>query len=386
MDGLSNGVVGALLDRSELPEYAAHHGAKHGLLREYANAWLPKLGFSYPNTAIVDGFASAGRYREGNIGSPLLLLHAYIGRSDQHRFRAPPHFIFIESKRSFAGHLRAEIDALGDLKGAQVDVIHRRYEKHFPRVIDYLAATYQAPLPVFAFVDPRGYKDTPFELIRHYRRRLGDKAEAMVYLPVNFMARFVMTDLTDKALQRAFGGREAIERVRQNPDAVDQQAGARMASEYADLMRQEYDLVTDFTVDPVRHNEYYLFFGTGSEHGVREMKRAYWKVDPVGGSGYQQDPQVAAGQGTFFGAAEVTQLPHEETLPALLRMQFGSHVFSIEEAERWTLLHTRFLDSPHLRQNALIPLQAAGKLQVIETTRRREIDFPPGTTMRFVGS
>ncbi len=383
MAALGSDVIGDLLDRSALPEYAAHHAAKHALLREYANAWLPKLGYRYPQIAIVDGFASCGRYRDGRIGSPLLLLYAYIGRSDTQLFKSPPHFVFIESRRGFARHLQAEVDAIRDLKGARVDVIHGRYEDHFPRVIEFLATTYRAPLPVFAFIDPRGYKDNPFELIRAYRRRLGEKAETMVYLPASFMARFVMTDLTENALQRTFGGSEALQRVRENPDAVDEEAAGRMANEYADLMREEYELVTDFTVDPVRHNEYYLFFGTGSMHGVREMKKAYWKVDPVGGSGYQQDARVAAGQGQMFGSAEVTELPHAETLPVLLREHFGTEPFSIQEAEEWTLLETRFLDSPHLRQNALIPLQAGGKLKVIETTRRRQVDFPPGTTMRF---
>ncbi len=384
MSVLSNDVTGRVLASGELPDYAPHHAAKHGLLREYANAWLPKLGFAYPQTAIVDGFASAGRYEDGGMGSPLILLHAYLGRSDHHLFKAPPHFVFIESSRRFARHLRAEIDAIADLKGAEVDVIHGRYDAHFPRVVEHLATRYRSPLPVFAFVDPRGYKDTPFDLIRAYRRRLGDKAEAMIYLPVSFMARFVMTDLTEGALRRAFGGSESIQRVRDNPDAVDAEAGPRMAREYADLMRQEYAFVTDFTVDPVRHNEYYLFFGTDSLHGVREMKRAYWKVDPVGGSGYQQDAKVAAGQSQMFGAQEITQLSHEETLAVLLRKHFGTQPFSVEDAENWTLLNTRFLDRPHLRRDALIPMQRAGRLKVVETTRRRERDFPAETTMRFV--
>jgi three-Cys-motif partner protein len=383
MSELQSELDAVRLPPEKLPSYAAHHVAKHALLREYANAWLPMLGFKYPQTAIVDAFASAGRYQDGRMGSPLLMLHAYVGRSDQRLFKAPPHFIFIESKLSYAQHLQAEIDEIDDLKGACVDVIHGSYEERFPQVIEYLATTYRAPLPVFAFVDPRGYKDTPFELIRVYRRRLGSKAEAMVYVPVSFMARFVMTDLTENALRRALGGSDAVQRVRDNPDAVDKDAGPRMATEYAKLMREEYELVTDFTVDPVRHNQYYLFFGTGSDHGVREMKNAYWKVDPVGGSGYQQDARVAKGQGQMFGVDEVTQLPQEETLPALLRQHYGTEIFGIEEAERWTLLDTRFLDRPHLRRWALSPLEQANELKVVQSSRKRKSDYPAGTKMRF---
>jgi len=240
-----------MMDRAQLPRYAAHHVAKHALLREYMNAWLPKLGFSYPQVAIVDGFASTGRYRDGQRGSPLIMLDAYLGRSasDRARFMHPPEFTFIESRQRFAEHLRDEIDAYADLKGARVEVIRGRYEEEFPKVIDRLSSTY-GQLPTFAFVDPRGYRETPFELIRSYRRVLGGKAEAMIYLPVNFMARFVMTALTEGALQRALGGADAVERVRENPDAVDREAGERIADEFAELMRKEYDLVTQFTIDP----------------------------------------------------------------------------------------------------------------------------------------
>jgi three-Cys-motif partner protein len=385
MSELSSHIAPKRLPPEKLPEYQAHHRAKHELLRRYMDVWFPKLGFSYPQVALIDGFASTGQYQDGHHGSPLIMLKAYVGRSaeDHARFEHPPHFIFIESKRSFAQHLQAEIDAFGDAGGAQVDVIHGRYEEHFPRVVEHLANTHVSPLPVFAFVDPLGYKETPFELIRRYRRKLGTKAEAMIYLPVNFMARFAMTDLTENALRRALEGTNAIERIRENPDTVDRETGERIADEFRSLMRKEYDYVTQFTVDPVHHNEYHLFFGTGSEHGVREMKRAYWKVDPVAGSGYQQDPQLALGQGTLFSASDVAQLRREDTLPELLRRRYGFAEFDIADAERWTLLHTRFLDRPHLRQWALQTLERDREITVVRLSRQRKRDYPPGTTMRF---
>jgi hypothetical protein len=79
----------------------------------------------------------------------------------------------------------------------------------------------------------------------------------------------------------------------------------------------------------------------------------------------------------------VTELPIEESLPVLLRQHFSTEPFTVEAAEHYTLTETRYLDSPHLRQWALIPLQDAGQLQVVETTRRRRIDFPKGTVLRF---
>jgi three-Cys-motif partner protein len=382
MTSLSSELSGQLLADPDLPEYHAHHAAKHGLLRNYANAWLPKLGYSYPKIAIVDGFASAGRYRDRRMGSPLLLLHAYLGRTDQARFQSPPHFVFIESVRKFARHLRAEVDAIQNLQGATVDVIYGKYEDEFPRVVDYVATQYRQPVPTFAFVDPRGYEDNPFDLLRSYRARLGAKAEAMVYVPISFMARFVATEITEQAMDRAFGSREAWDEVRRKA-APGVEAGARLAEAYSDVMSDEFRWVSRFVIDPVRHNEYYLFFGTDHLDGLKVMKAAYWKIDPVGGSGYQQDPLSAAGQGTLFGPAGAPgPAAADASLAELLRERFGLREFSINEAEEFALTATRYRET-HVRP-ALITMQDAGRLHVTHSTRRSEKHFPAGTRMRFV--
>src|SRR3954451_7247657 len=108
MSELDAGLQPARMPANELPDYSAHHRAKHELLRRYMDVWMPKLGFSYDQVALVDGFASAGRYRDdAKRGSPLIMLDAYVGRSDadRARFKHAPHFVFIESKKSFAQHL-----------------------------------------------------------------------------------------------------------------------------------------------------------------------------------------------------------------------------------------------------------------------------------------
>ena len=150
-------------------------------------------------------------------------------------------------------------------------------------------------------------------------------------------------------------------------------------------MKGEFDWVTRFNVDPLRRNDYYLFFGTDNLHGLREMKRAQWKVDPVGGRAYEQSAAAAVGQGMLFAVEETTTLPTEESLPVLLRERFNADPFSVEQAEHFTLTKTRYLDEGHLRKLALIPLQEAQQLDVLETSRRRQVDFPPGTVMRFRG-
>ena len=49
----------------------------------------------------------------------------------------------------------------------------------------------------------------------------------------------------------------------------------------------------------------------------------------------------------------------------------------------FTLCRTKYLDSPHLRRWALRPLEDAGELDVVESSRRRKGDYPAGTKLRF---
>src|SRR4051812_39026185 len=93
MTDLSTPLEPKQLSQEELPHYDEHHRAKHRLLAEYMKVWLAKLAQSYPQVAIIDGFASAGRYRDQRIGSPLTFLKAYLTHAARERFRAPPHFV-----------------------------------------------------------------------------------------------------------------------------------------------------------------------------------------------------------------------------------------------------------------------------------------------------
>jgi len=382
MNALSTRLEAVALPGESLPPYDEHHKAKHRLLEEYMKVWLAKLAQSYPQVAIIDGFASAGRYQDGRVGSPLVFLRAYLDHAAREKFNAPPHFVFIEAELSFAQHLRAELDSIPDLCGAAVDVIHGEYQAEFPRVIEWLADRYRgALLPTFAFVDPRGYDRTPFALLRDYRRRLGRAAEAMVYVPIDFMARFVGTNITEPALDKLFGSREAWETVR-DQGAPGAEASALLVEAYADVLRGEYRLVSRFAVDPASRNRYYLFFGTDHVDGLKAMKAAYWKVDPEDGRGYRQDVRTAGGQGELFAPAVAVPKPPEEDLAALMRSHFGEREFSIDDAELFALTQTGFRET-HVRKLVLLPAYEAGELEVTSTPPPRRRTFPSGTRMRF---
>lgn len=347
------------------------------------DVWMPKLGFTYPRVAVVDGFASAGRYRDNTRGSPLLMLDAYVGRAaaDRARFDHPPHFVFIERERRFARHLSAEVEAYTDLHGAEVDVIHGTYESVFPKVVDFLAGAYRQPVPTFAFVDPRGYGDNPFSHIADFRRRMPNKSEVMVYLPASFMARFIATGTTDAALTKLYGGL-TWEQAKEIDESSRKLAGAKLADLFGNELGRHFDWVTSFNVEPERRNDYYLMFGTGHKDGLRAMKQGMWSVDRGGGKGFRQ-AKTRPGQDQLFKDDSYAAAPDTTVLGGLLYGEFGERVFAVEQAEDFTLFRTKFLDRPHLRSWALRPLEKSGHVEVVESSRRRMGDYPVGTKLRF---
>jgi hypothetical protein len=113
------------------------------------------------------------------------------------------------------------------------------------------------------------------------------------------------------------------------------------------------------------------------------MKRGMWRVDSHGGEGFKQ-AKTRPGQAQLFGDDTAALPPDTTILGDLLRAEFGTRVFTIEEAEDFTLCRTKYLDSPHLRNWALRPLEDVGELVIVESKPgRRKGDYPPGTKLRF---
>lgn len=102
------------------------------------------------------------------------------------------------------------------------------------------------------------------------------------------------------------------------------------------------------------------------------MKRAMWSVDPSAGVKY-----IAArkkdGQEVLFTSDPKTA----DTAPLLdhLREQFGTDWFSIEEAEKTTLLDTSFLHDGHLKNRTLLPARKAELIEVGDSDRRGDHQF-----------
>ncbi len=231
-----------------------------------------------------------------------------------------------------------------------------------------------ALVPTFAFVDPFGYRDTAIGLTG--RILSFPKCEVLIYLPLYNIARFVNEPGQETVLTSLYGddnwkvARE-IEGFEAKQDVLHDL--------FVDALRRHTKYVRSFEMlGRTTNSGYHLFFGTGDEQGLRQMKAAMWKVDPEHGARFRDSTN--RGQAVMFEFG-----PDLRPLLGLLRERFGTAPFSIESASRFVLIETPFRDDAHLKELTLKPAEQAGQLEGWKTdgSKRRTGTYPPGTMLRF---
>jgi three-Cys-motif partner protein len=363
-----------------------HTRAKHRVLRSYLDAWIPIMAqqalkvraqmIGQPRLLMVDGFAGPGRYATGEPGSPLIMIKALVEHTAFPRLSGVKFMcLFIEHDARRVAHLRQEVEALALPGNVEVIVEHGEFEDTFGTMVDDDIHTRGRSLvPTFAFVDPFGYSAASMSLAG----KLLDfpRCEALIFLPLTFVHRFVGRDGQEAALTSLFGNEawmpardlQGDERRKFLLELFEQQLLAQGQVEYVD----------SFALRTRDGNDYRLVYATGNRRGLEVMKSAMWSVDPEEGTRYVA--KTDAGQEVLFvPTAEVNTSP----LLNQLRETFGRNWFTIELAADVTLFQTPFNPSSHLKRMTLKVAENAGTLEVDRPAGRRRGTFPDGVRMRF---
>jgi three-Cys-motif partner protein len=280
-------------------------------------------------------------------------------------------YLFIEEREDRVDHLRSEVAKLTLPPNVTVDIQLGTYQARFKPLLEQLQRTGGRAAPTFAFIDPFGYGDTPMDLTGKFLQF--QRCEVLIYLPLPFIARFVGQPGQETALTALFG--------------TDQWTGA-IGLQWDERLEFLHDLFRDqlrasgctyarsFEIQSGGPRGYHLFFGTTSLLGLKRMKEAMWSLDPLTGQHFGDSTE--SGQLVLF-QLEVDTAP----LLAALKANFGPREFSIEDAEKFTLVDTVYA-ATHLRTRTLAPAERRGELEA--TTARRQVRrYPARTRMRFVG-
>jgi three-Cys-motif partner protein len=353
-------------------ERKRHTAAKHQILTGYLDAWIPILAHAgFKDLVLIDGFAGPGRYKGNEPGSPLLMLDAYLRRDDRARLPARLHYFFIEEHKGRFDYLQGQLEKKTWPDKVAVTPIHGSFEEHFPTIVDDLERRFGSLPPTFAFIDPFGADQTKPEL--HDQLLRLPRCEALIYLPVTHLARFVREADLSQTLDNLYRGR-AWEAACAHDDLASRKKILH------DLFRQQLKescrWVRSFEIVPEGGgNSYYLFFGTNNEQGLRKMKAAMWTIDPVGGQRFR-DSTMVDHPVLFEDKPDFARLLH------MLREHFGDREFGIEDACRYTLTGTPFRDDGHLKRDTLAPAEKDHHLRVTRPGGSKS-GFKARTRLRF---
>jgi three-Cys-motif partner protein len=351
-----------------------HTEAKHEVLRKYLDRWIPILATlrarsnGITQLCLIDGFAGPGAYSKGEPGSPIVMLRAFLEHPQRDRIakQAQLTYIFIENDRDRAAYLESEVSKLRPAlpTGWVVRVQNADFAVAMPPLVKRLGAARPTP-GTFVFIDPFGYApdDTRPDLSA---KILGyPHCEVLVFVPTQFMARFVDDPNLESTLDNLFGGEE-WRPLRAEPTIARRIAGLRDL--YVMRLRRDARYVRAFTIRGT--NEFHLFFATNHELGLVKMKEAMWAVDRISGTTYADS--TAPGQSVLFsGTADFGEIEK------ILRGAFASW-FSYAQAER-AILETPYLAS-HLKKD-LTRLEQPGMVNFIPGIKRGQ--FQPDAQWRF---
>jgi three-Cys-motif partner protein len=341
-------------------ELEPHTAAKHEILRRYIQAWAPILSQgNFPHLVFVDGFAGPGRYSKGEEGSPIIALRAVIEQPRPIKARVDFHFIELDERR--AEHLSAEIAALLYPPNITTQIHEgRSFQDAFPKVWrSYSPKPGRSRPPTFVFIDPFGFK-IPFSYVTEVLR--ASNCEVMVTFMFEEINRFLSQGQQPANFDDLFGCREwrdginiklPRERLKFLHDLYQRQlrqaAGAEFVRSFA--MRNERNTT-----------DYFLFFATNNELGLRKMKEAMWRVDE--GGTYTFSDSTDPNQPLLF-----TVEPNRQLLTKLILDKFRSNETTPNEIERFVVCNTAFRETHY--KKVLQTLEAAGKLVPINPPAKR---------------
>jgi three-Cys-motif partner protein len=189
-------------------------------------------------------------------------------------------FLFVDEKADRIEYLETvALPKLGPLPpNVKVNTSTEKFDVVMTGILDHLAGRGARMAPAFAFVDPFGFGGVSMDLIARILEH--DRSEVFITLTLDAINRFLThRDPSINAHYDALFGDPAW---RDAADAADRiEAVENM---YAVQLGKHANCVWSFRMPTDRGRPVYdLFFGTKHIEGLKKMKKAMWKADPVAG-------------------------------------------------------------------------------------------------------
>lgn len=288
-----------------------HTKAKHVILRKYLNAWLPKLTKWEARVVIIDGFAGPGIYSQGEEGSPVIALKAFLEHAYQAQMKADVKYLFVEEDTKRCASLEQVIGSMSIPKSVDISIVNDECQTALSDILDYLDDKQSKLAPTFAFIDPFGL-NVPLDMIA--RLMAHAKCEVLITFMISALHRFIATPEFEGPTDRLYGCKDWRKALEMSGKLRETFLRTLYQHQLEKVVGAKY--VSFFTMKDTKDKPIYdLFFATNHPSGIDAMKAAMWKVDQSGGFSFSDatDPN----QVTLF-----TSEPNWDQLLDLLHARF----------------------------------------------------------------
>jgi three-Cys-motif partner protein len=354
-----------------------HTGAKHAILRRYLQAWTPILTLGgFPKVAYVDGFAGPGRYEGGEDGSPIIALKAALDHAAGISGKVV--FLFVEEKPDRADFLKQLVEDLSPPAKFEIQIEGgRTFEDAFNEFARRHKDRSGRLPPTFAFIDPFGWTGVPFSVVQFILSQ--PSCEVLLTFMYEEINRFLGHPDQGANFDSFFGSRDwRFGTSLATPADRDRFLHDLYIRQLKNVARAKF--VRSFQMRNASGSiDYYLFYATGNQLGLKKMKEAMWKVDQSGDFMFSDatDPH----QMVLFGHE-----PRFDQLRRQILLRFAGRDATVGDVEEFVLAETAFRET-HYKQQVLRPLELANppELQVLNAAagRRRGTYASPSLRLRF---
>lgn len=211
----------------------AHSKIKLELLKQYLLPAISKMGYSKFNTKslvrIFDGFAGAGEYEDGEIGSPVIILNEvyrvlgnrnakninkdlkiklHYCEKDKENFKKLN--LSLKKRMTYVIGKEKSYTYTNKNNGLEVFSYNYNFVNCVKNMIQKRIEKKEEKVPFFAFIDPFGYKDTPMDLLVNLMN--SGKTEIMFNMMYEEINRFITKeDIKLNETHKNFFGCDEIE-------------------------------------------------------------------------------------------------------------------------------------------------------------------------------
>jgi len=347
-----------MVDNRFFDESSDQSQIKARIIQKYFWAWakviIPTVKHRDNRILYIDLFAGPGRYKDGTVSTPLLVLEKAIEDADMRSMLVT---LFNDADPGNVGRLQSAIDALPGIGKL----------KHKPRVSNQIVGEEIAKtleglrlIPTFFFVDPWGYKGLSLRLINAVLQNWG--CDCIFFFNYNRVSMGLNNDIVREHMDALFG-KERAEDLRTDLAGTNPSERETLIVENLSKSLKEmgaaYVLPFTFKNNRGTRTSHHLVFATKHFKGYEIMKGIMAKESSEHHQGVPSFEYSPASE--RFPILHGLSRPVDE-LKGMLLKDFAGETLTMQEVYMRHCVDTPYISSNYKR--ALADLETENKVRV----------------------